>query len=306
MPWHHPGRGRGTARGREHDKTTCDDLPWVRMLSPRESFLAQVRTPDVDTEVYELRRNLTNLKCEALAQVGAVDEGRARLVMPGLYEQMVQVEVQLAGHVGLAVMLALSVLDEHNAGGSLSLFDRELREQMGETATALAGRQGSRLARMVAQIEAQRLVWRHSHEFMSWLAFRRGDERYPAKDRLERLDAFGVQPRLLEARQVVMSFTGLRVSAALEGADRFNLGNRWRLSASPEHALERYVWPLLSYLPATTVKIERFRWEYDTMVEGGAPENILEGERAKLAGMIEAQFADALSDVPDVARSGML
>lgn len=276
------------------------------MLSPRESFLAQVRTPDVDTEVFDLRQNLSNLKREALAQVTAVDEARARLVMPGLYEQMVQLEVQLAGHVGIGVGLALSVLDEHNASASLSQFDRELREHMSDTATNLATRQGSRLAKMVAQIEAQRLIWRHSHEFMSWLAFRRGDERYPAKDRLERLDAFGVQPRLLEARGVVIGLAGVRLSAALEGADRFNLGNRWRLSATPEHALERYVWPLLSYLPATTVKIERFRWEFDTMVESGAPENILDTERAKLAGMLEAQFADALSDLPETARAGML
>ncbi|MBK8234429.1 MAG: hypothetical protein IPK74_02630 [Deltaproteobacteria bacterium] len=276
------------------------------MQNPRESFLAQVRTPDLDTEVFELRQNLTNLKREALAQAKVVEEERARLVMPGLYEQMVQIEVQLAGHIGLGVALALSVLDEHHSGASLSQFDRELREQMSETASNLATRHGSRLAKMVAQIEAQRLVWRHSHEFMSWLAFRRADERYPAKDRLERLDAFGVQSRLLEARTVVIGVAGVRLSAALEGADRFNLGNRWRLSPTPEHALERYVWPLLSYMPATTVKIERFRWEYDTMVEAGAPDNILEAERAKLAGMLEAQFADALGDVPETARAGML
>jgi len=276
------------------------------MLSPRESFLAQVRTPDVDTEVFDLRHNLTNLKREALGQVSAVDETRAKMVMPGLYEQLVQIKVQLAGHVGIGVAMALAVLDEHNSGASLSHFDRELREQMSDTAAAMATRQGSRLATMVAQIEAQRLIWRHSHEFMSWLAFRRGDERYPAKDRLERLDAFGVQSRLLEARQVVINIAGVRLSAALEGADRFNLGNRWRLSATPEHALERYVWPLLSYMPATTVKIERFRWEFDTMVESGAPDQILEGERAKLTGMLEAQFADALGDVPESARAGML
>lgn len=276
------------------------------MPNARESFLAQVRTPDLDTEVYELRQNLTNLKREALAQVAAMDEQRARLVMPGLYEQMVQLEVHLSGHVGIGVALALSVLDEHHSGASLSRFDRELREQMSEIATSLATRQGSKLARMIGQIEAQRLVWRHSHEFMSWLAFRRGDERYPAKDRLERLDAFGVQPRLLEARSVVVGLVGVRLSGAIEGADRFNLSNRWRLSSTPEHALERYVWPLLSYQPATTVKIERFRWEYDTMVESGAPDQMLEGERAKLAGMLEAQFADALGDLPESAKSGML
>lgn len=276
------------------------------MPNPREIFLAQVRTPDLDTEVFEVRKGLTNLKREALAQATTVDEQRARLVMPQLYEQMVQLEVQLAGHVGLGVALALAVVDEHYSASSLSRFDRELREQMSDMATQLAQRQGSRLARMVAQIEAQRLVWRHSHEFMSWLAFRRGDERYPAKDRLERLDAFGVQQRLLEARSAVIGPVGVRLSAAIEGADRFNLSNRWRLSPTPEHALERYVWPLLSYMPAATVKIERARWEYDTMVESGAPDSVLEGERSKLAGMLEAQMSDALADAPESARSGQV
>ena len=233
-----------------------------------------------------------------------VEEERARLVMPGLYEQMVQIEVQLAGHIGLGVALALSVLDEHHSGASLSQFDRELREQMSETASNLATRHGSRLAKMVAQIEAQRLVWRHSHEFMSWLAFRRADERYPAKDRLERLDAFGVQSRLLEARTVVIGVAGVRLSAALEGADRFNLGNRWRLSPTPEHALERYVWPILSYLPAPAVRIERARWEFDTKTEGGLDGDALEGERAKMAGLLEGQLADALEELPEAALSG--
>ena len=276
------------------------------MPTAREIFLAQVRTPDLDTEVFELRKNLTTLKREALAQVAAVDEARARMVMPGMYEQMVQLEVHLAGHVGLGVAFALSVLDEHHSQASLSRFDRELREAMSEVGATLATRQGSRLARMVAQIESQRLVWRHSHEFMSWLAFRRGDERYPAKDRLERLDAFGVQQRLLEARTVVVALVGVRLSAGIESADRFNLGNRWRLAPTPEHALERYVWPLLSYMPAPLVKLERSRWEYDAIVESGANETVLEGERAKIAGLLEAQLAEALGDAPESARAGLL
>ena len=274
------------------------------MPSAREIFLAQVRTPDLDAEVDELRRDLTTLKHEALQQVEQLDDEGKRRVMPNLYEQIVHTQVQLAGHVGLGVALALTVLDEHHSGASLSRFDRELREQMNEIGADLTKRHSSRLAKMVAKIEVQRLVWRHSHEFMSWLAFRRGDERYPAADRLERLDAFGVQPRLLEARSVVMAVLGVRLSAALEGADRFMLGNRWRLSDSPEHALERYVWPLLSYMPATTVRIERMRWEYDCIVEGGAKEDQLEGEKAKLAGLLEAQLADALSRVPDSGLAG--
>ena len=274
------------------------------MPSAREIFLAQVRTPDLDAEVDELRRDLTTLKHEALQQVEQLDDEGKRRVMPNLYEQIVHTQVQLAGHVGLGVALALTVLDEHHSGASLSRFDRELREQMNEIGADLTKRHSSRLAKMVAKIEVQRLVWRHSHEFMSWLAFRRGDERYPAADRLERLDAFGVQPRLLEARSVVMALLGVRLSAALEGADRFMLGNRWRLSDSPEHALERYVWPILSYLPAPAVRIERARWEFDTKTEAGLEGDALEAERAKMAGLLEGQLADALEELPEVALSG--
>lgn len=275
------------------------------MANARETFLAQVRTPDLDTDVFELRNSLTKLKQEALAQVAELDQQRAGLVMPGLYEQVVQLHVQLAGHVGLGTALALSVLDEHNSGASLSRFDRELREQMTDVSNELTSRHGSRLMRMIAQIEAQRLVWRHSHEFMSWLAFRRGDERYPPADRLERLDAFGVMPRLLEARTVVMAIVGVRLSAAIEAQDRFMLSNRWRLSDTPEHALERYVWPLLSYLPATAVRAERARWEYDCIAEGGAAEDRLDGEKAKMAGMLEAQLAESLEMLPEQALAGM-
>lgn len=276
------------------------------MATARESFLAQVRTPDLDADVYELRNSIVHLKQEALEQVARMDEQRAALVMPGLYEQLVQSHVQLAGHVGLGVAMALSVLDEHHSGASLSRFDRELREQMNEVSVGMVKRHGSRLSKMIAEIEAQRLVWRHSHEFMSWLAFRRGDERYPAKDRLERLNAFGVQPRLLEARGTVVNHLGVTLSAAIEGSDRFLLSNRWRLADSPEHALERYVWPLLSYLPPATVKIERQRWEYDCVVESGADEDRLEGEKAKLTGLLEAQLADALSRLPESAMAGTL
>jgi hypothetical protein len=274
------------------------------MPSARETFLAQVRTPDLDVEVQELRANLTKLKYEALEQVARMDEQRAGLVMPGLYEQLVQTETQLAGHVGIGVALALAVLDEHHSGASLSRFDRELREQMTDISQELTKRHGSRLAKMVAQVEAVRLVWRHSHEFMSWLAFRRGDDRYPAKDRLERLDAFGVQPRLLEARTIVGRMLGVELTAAVEGSDRFLLGNRWRLADSPEHALERYVWPILSYLPAPTVRIERARWEYDTKAEAGLEGDALEAERAKMAGLLEGQLADALEELPEAALAG--
>lgn len=274
------------------------------MPNPREIFLAQVRTPDLDAPIHEMRQGITKLKLEALEQVARMDEQQAALIMPNVYEQLLQQHVQLSSHVGLGVALSLTVLDEHHSGASLSCFDRELRDQMNDISVEFARRHGSRLMRMVAEIEAQRLSWRHSHEFMSWLAFRRGDERYPAKDRLERLNAFGVQARLLEARTVVNKHLGIHLSAALESADRFFLRNRWRLSDSPEHALERYVWPILSYMPAATVKLERQRWEYDCFVESGASEDQLEGEKSKLAGLLEAQFSDALSRLPTSAIAG--
>ncbi|MEM6291572.1 MAG: hypothetical protein AAGA54_09915 [Myxococcota bacterium] len=277
------------------------------MSQARERFLAHVRTPDLDTEVHELRQSLTVIKREALEQVARMDEQRSALVMPGLYEQLVQVTTQLAGHTGLAVAVALSVLDEHNSGASLSRFDRELREQMTEISAEMSERHGSRLSKMVAEVEAQRLVWRHSHEFMSWLAFRRGDERYPAKDRLERLGAFGVMPRLLESRGKVIELLGIGLSAAIEGSDRFLLGNRWRLADNADHALERYVWPLLSYLPPSAVKIERMRWEYDAVAESdGDNTDRLEGERAKLSGLLEAQLAQSLRTLPEGGNAGAL
>lgn len=276
------------------------------MSAARETFLAHVRTPDLDAEVHGLRLSLTNMKREALEQVARMDEQRAALVMPGLYEQLVQTMTQLAGHTGLAIGVCLSVLDEHNTGASLSRFDRELREQMSDISLEMSQRHGSRLTKMVAEVEAQRLIWRHSHEFMSWLAFRRGDERYPAKDRLERLGAFGLQQRLLEARGKVIERVGIGLSAAVEGSDRFLLGNRWRLSDGPEHALERYVWPLLSYLPPSAVKIERMRWEYDAMADADAEEPRLEGERAKLSGLLEAQLAQSLRTLPEGANAGEL
>jgi hypothetical protein len=59
-------------------------------------------------------------------------------------------------------------------------------------------------------------------------------------------------------------------------------------------------------MPAPLVKLERARWEYDAIIESGANETVLEGERAKIAGLLEAQLAEALGDAPESARAGML
>jgi hypothetical protein len=53
------------------------------------------------------------------------------------------------------------------------------------------------------------------------------------------------------------------------------------------------------------VKIERARWDFDTLAESGeVGEDRLEGERSKLAGLLEAQLGDALSEIPETAYAG--
>jgi hypothetical protein len=233
-----------------------------------------------------------------------VDGEGLRLIMPGMYEQLVVTQVQLAAHVGLAVALALTTHDELVHGASISRFGREARELLTEIGVALKKRHGSKLAVAVAEVEAQRLALRHGHEFMSWLAFRRGDERYPATERLERLLAFKVDTRVLQSREALSSLLGSGMAAALEGADRFLLGNRWRLSASADHAIEAYVWPILSYQSRAAVLAEQARWEYDMLVEGGAAPVRIEQARLGVAELLSDQFADALDHLPPAARMG--
>ncbi len=288
----------------KNDKDARGRLPLPRMANPREHFLAHVESPDADATVCELRENLTQLKLEAIEQVGGLDEEGIRLVMPGMYEQLVVTQVQLAAHVGLGVCLALVAHDELRNGGSLSQFGRQVREQMTAMGVALKKRHASRLGHMVAEIEAQRLALRHGHEFMSWLAFRRDDERYGAADRLERLRAFKVDQRLLQSRTALINVLGVRLGAAIEGADRFLLSNRWRLGPSDDNAVERYVWPLLSYQPGPAVVVEQARWEYDSM---GDAEALADQRKTLWAGietLLDDQLADALGEMPPSALSG--
>jgi len=274
------------------------------MASARETFLHHIEEPDVDPIVSELRGSLISAKQEAMEQVEGLDEAGLKLVMPGLYEQTVISEIQIAAHVGLAVGLALSCMDEHYTGASISRFTREIRQQMTEMGVALKKRHSSRIAKLVAEIEAQRLAWRHNHEFLSWLAFRRGDERYPPDSRRERLDAFKVQQRLLQTREVMIGFLGLRLSAAVEGCDRFLLANRWRLPESPESAIERYAWPLLSFQSAAAVEVERGRLEYDALMLKEAPQEQIEAQHDKIGEFLKQQLAEALDRVPSSALAG--
>ena len=298
------GNHCGRWAGSDHDKGVGPRLTLLCMSSPRQQFEAHVSAPAVDATVAELRENLTQLKLEAIDQVQGLDEEGIRLVMPGMYEQLVVSQVQLAAHVGLGVCLALCAHDELSTGGSLSRFGREVREQMTQMGISLKRRHASRLGAMVAEIEAQRLALRHSHEFASWLAFRRDDERYSAADRLERLRAFKVDQRLLQSRGVLVKLLGPRLTAAVEGADRFLLSNRWKLPPSPDHDIERYVWPLLSYQPGPAVVAEQARWEHDALEASEAPEEARAAARAEVVRLLDEQLLDALGDLPASALAG--
>jgi hypothetical protein len=268
----------------------------------RELFRSHAENPDVAPALAELRHNLSQAKLETLDQVQGLDEVGLKLVMPGLYQQIVTSTIQIAAHVGLAVGLALEAYDELTSGCSISTFSREVRQQMTEAGVEMKRRHSSRIAKLVAEVEAQRLAWRHNHEFLSWLAFRRGDERYPPEDRRERIAAFKVQPRLLHSREVVAGLVGRPLTVALEGHDRFMLTNRWRLENTPEHTVECIVWPLLSYQDAEVTALEIARYEYDALVQANAPEQ----QRYALAGTIIERFRalleHALDDAPDPSQ----
>jgi hypothetical protein len=276
------------------------------MVSAKELFLAHANNPGFDPTVAELRRSLTAAKQEALVQVRTVPQEGLRAVMPGLYERIVVTTIQIAAHVGLGVGLALEALDEAHSRTSLSLFSREVREMMTETGVSLKRRHSNRIAKLVAEIEAQRLAWRHNHEFLSWLGFRRDDARYTAQNRRERLEAFKVQQRLLGSRDAVIVKLGAPLTAALEGHDRFMLANRWRLAPSPDHAVERYVWPLLSLQPGPVTMLEYARLEYDAFVDAGGAKDAAQALFEKIASAFKTQLASALEYLPEDARAGVI
>lgn len=276
------------------------------MGAARDTFLAHVEKPETDGYVAELRTSLERAKLETLDQVEGLDESGLKLVMPGLYQQIISTTIQIASSVGLGIGLALEAWDENASGASVSSFNRMVRQQMTETGIEMKRRHSSRIARLVAEIEAQRLAWRHNHEFLSWLAFRRGDERYPADDRRERMEAFKIQPRLLQSRESVGAELGRPLAAALEAHDRFLLANRWRLSAGPEHACERFAWPLLSYQPATAVMIETARHEIDALREDDADQERIAARKADIKVMLREQLAAALDEVPASADAGLV
>lgn len=280
------------------------------MGEARDTFLAHVENAETDGYMAELRDSLSKAKLETLDQVEGLDENGLKLVMPGLYQQIISTTIQMAASVGLAIGLALEAWDEHNSGASVSAFNRMVRQQMTETGVEMKRRHSSRIARMVAEIEAQRLAWRHNHEFLSWLAFRRGDERYPADDRRERMEAFKIQPRLLQSREAVSAVLGRSLASSLEAHDRFLLANRWRLAPVPEHAVERFAWPLLSYQQATMVMLETARNELDGLThedyEGEPNKDRIAQLRGDIRVMFREQLAASLDELPEAADLGRI
>lgn len=272
-----------------------------------ELFERHVTAPEADPEVSQLRRNLTEAKRKAVEQAGGLEDESLQQVLPDLYLEIISTNIQLAAHLGLGVGVAINCLDEHSSGVSISSFNRQMRQLMTDMGVQLKKRHSSKVGKYVAEIEAQRLAWRHNHEFLSWLAFRRGDERYPADDRRARLDAFKVQERLLQSRDGIARFLGPAMCAAVEGHDRFLLTNRWRLEPTDETAIERHAWPLLSLQPSHTVVIEQARHAYDALVvPEDASEEALQAAHGEIYQLLVEQFRYALERAPATASVGRI
>lgn len=138
------------------------------MSAARDVFLTHMSASEDDDrvlEVSEARRSLTKAKLEALDQVGGLDDAGMKLVMPGLYQQIVATTIQIAARVGVAVGLALEAVDEAHSQVGIGSFSRPVRDQMTETGIAMKRRHASKIAKQVAELAAQRLAWRHNHEF---------------------------------------------------------------------------------------------------------------------------------------------
>jgi hypothetical protein len=142
---------------------------------------------------------------------------------------------------------------------------------------------------------------------MSWLAFRRDDERYPPADRRARLEAFKIVERLLRGREAVSIVLGRPLAIALEGHDRFMLANRWSLDPLiPEHAVESFVWPLLSFQTGEVVHLELARYHYDALVAAGADAETRRNKHAELVALFTDQLARALDHVPEALDTGVV
>lgn len=268
-----------------------------------QRFLDLVRNPNTDASILSLRRSMTREKRIALERAQSeTAEGSETLevIMEALFRQLVTTKIQMAARVGLAVALALEVYDEHASGVSVSSLSRPMREGMTEPCVALARQSASPMAKLAAEIEACRLAWRHNHEFLSWLAFRRDEAKYRARDRLARVHAFKVESRILASRAGVIRALGQPLTVALEAHDRFMLDNRWHLDLGPAEELEQIAWTLLSYQPPIHVEVEMARHRFDRAYAQGSSGEELDELRDRMAEMLAIQLALALHVSPDL------
>ncbi len=273
------------------------------MHDARTTFLAELYPQTARDEVTALRAALTETKRTHLAKLEA-GVALSTDALVGLFDAVVSIKVKLSAHVGLGVTYALSVWDDHAQGTSLSRCDRESREALTEACAPSFARKGSPMVQGVTLIESQRLQWRHCHELMSWLLFRRDDDKFPPQSRLEKLSHYEVVPKLLKARGLVLAHLGPSLSVAVESFDRFSLANRWRLPESPEHNLEVQAWSALTYQNQAFVELEAKRRAMDVLPledDNAAARSL----RSQHSAALQKLLAESLAFLPDLARSAV-
>lgn len=283
-------RGAG-ARAESHYVVT-------QMSAPTDAFRRHLDDPKRDAAVAELRRQLVAVKRDALERSRRGTDHDMRGEVASMYQEIVAKLIGLATHVGVGVACALAAHDELADGGSISRFDRRLRDRLTDVSSHLRRRHSSRLAAVVAEIEAQRLSWRLSHELLSWIAFCRDDDEHPASERLRQCDALKLDARLLHARDTVARYVGAPLCAALEGHDRFMLADRWRLPDDDAAALEGRVWTLLGGQSVYVVRMERARLRHDALVSAEATRADLEASSQDLSIAFADQLAEGLRSTP--------
>ena len=73
-----------------------------------------------------------------------------------------------------------------------------------------------------------------------------------------------------------------------------------------DHAVERYIWPLLSLQPGPVAMLEYARLEYDAFVDAGGAKDQQQALIDKIAAAFRAQLTAALEHLPEDARAGVI
>ncbi|TPV94786.1 MAG: hypothetical protein B7733_13315 [Myxococcales bacterium FL481] len=276
------------------------------MGAAAQAFRGHLAGHPHDEEVAEMRRNLCAVKRTTLERVTAGAGAEVPRAMETMYEEIVTKLIQLSSHVGTAVAYALEAYDELAQGCSISRFDREQREPLTALSAKLKRRHASRIARAAAEIEAQRMAWRDSHELLSWLMFRRGQEGLAAGERLARFEEFSLSPKLLGSREAIVRRLGAPLTAAVEAHDRFMLANRWREGDDETTRLEQASWGLLSYQPPLVLRVEQLRQRYDALERSDADRSQRVGVFRELVDAFADQLAWSLDGAPSATSTPVL